>query len=80
MLFSRCLALSSLIVPLTLGTISSLTLGGGQPVWAQTDLNSQADQLLNEGIQLYQVSQWRQALDNYQQALALYRQARYISS
>ena len=41
--------------------------------WAQTD--SEADRLLDEGIELYRISEWRQALDTWQQALELYRQA-----
>ena len=41
--------------------------------WAQTD--SEADRLLNEGIELYRISERRQALDTWQQALELYRQA-----
>ncbi|MEM9218654.1 MAG: tetratricopeptide repeat protein [Cyanobacteria bacterium P01_F01_bin.150] len=40
----------------------------------QAELQRQADQLLSEGIEYYQVSQFPQALEKWQQALALYRQ------
>ncbi|MEA5466939.1 CHAT domain-containing protein [Leptothoe sp. PORK10 BA2] len=73
----RCFTLSPIILSLTLGAVSGLTLETLSPraAWAQTDLSSQADRLRDEGLELYRVSQWRQALDNWQQALELYRQA-----
>lgn len=77
MSFFRRFTLSPIILSLTLGAVSGLTLETVRPgaAWVQTDLSSQADRLLDEGIQLYRVSQGRQALENWQQALDLYRQA-----
>ena len=46
-----------------------------RPTEARAQADSEADRLLNEGIELYRISEWRQALDSWQQALDLYRQA-----
>ena len=42
-------------------------------VWAQTD--GEADQLYNEGVELYNAQQWSQAVTKFQAALELYRQS-----
>ncbi|WP_017711118.1 tetratricopeptide repeat protein [Prochlorothrix hollandica] len=54
-----------------------LVLGGGlEPGVAQvvTDPKTAADQLFQQGIQQFQVSQFREALQSWEQALAIYRE------
>jgi CHAT domain-containing protein/uncharacterized protein HemY len=54
------------------------------PAMAQTpttqNRKAEADRLLNQGVQQYQVSQYREALQSWEQALAIYREIGDLTS
>jgi len=72
----RRLTSAPLVLSLLLGTVCGTALEVARPsiVFAQSNPSREADRLLDEGLELYRISQWPQALDNWQRALALYRQ------
>ncbi|MBD2196891.1 MULTISPECIES: CHAT domain-containing protein [Calothrix] len=57
-------------------TFSLSASPGELPVLAQTPdpRKTQADSLLDQGIQQYQTSQWKAAMQSWQQALSIYRE------
>ena len=64
-----------------IGVLAGILLGGSvalavDPVVAQVqnDRKAEADRLLQQGIQQYQISQFWEALQSWEQALAIYRE------
>ena len=67
---------SALTIALGLATPIALTIGFSEIAVAQTvdQRKVEADRLLQQGLQQYEVSQFEVALQSWQQALQIYRE------